>query len=72
MVVHDLNAIKRDIHFAQDISFKRDIHASERCCWNCYWSIMTYECLWCEKEMDMVDLRDLCAAWEGEATFGNA
>jgi hypothetical protein len=72
MVVHDLNAIKRNIHFVQDLSLKSYIHASERCCWNCHWSNMTYECLWCEREMDMVDLRDLCMAWKDKARLGNA
>ena len=80
MVVHDLNAIKRNIQFVEDIFFKKDIHASERCCWNCYWSnqfirglhLMNYDSVWCKKEMDMVYVRDLCTAWKNKAKSINA
>ena len=79
MVVHDMNAIKRNIHFAQDLSSKKPIDVSERCCWNCQWSnllirgfhLTNYDSVWCKKEMDMVDLRDLCPAWKDKARSGN-
>lgn len=72
MVVHDLHAIKRTIQFVENLAIEKHIHASEQCCWNCLWSMMTYECLWCEREMGMVDFRDLCTAWEGETVPGDA
>jgi len=72
MVIHDLRAVQRNIQFNQNVAIEKHIHASDRCCWNCLWSVMTYECLWCEQETDMVDFRDLCMGWEGERGPGNA
>jgi hypothetical protein len=72
MVIHDLHAIGRNIQFIEDVAVRTDVHASDRCCWNCLWSMMTYECLWCEREMDMVDFRDLCIEWEGGSGQSNA
>lgn len=49
-----------------------NVKASDRCCWNCLWGVMTYESLWCEKDMEEVDFRDLCTSWDGEIATGNA
>lgn len=65
MIIHNESAIKRNITFFENVELKKDISASAPCCWNCSWSIMTYEGLWCEKDMDEVNLRDLCDSWEG-------
>jgi hypothetical protein len=65
MLVHDLYAIKRNIIFVENIRVDMDIHASDNCCWNCRWSNMTYDGLWCERDMDEVDRRDLCFVWKG-------
>ena len=72
-------AIKRNIQFVEDLSFKKPIDVSERCCWNCQWSnqlirgfhLRNYDSVWCKKEMDTVDLRDLCPAWKDKSTSGN-
>jgi hypothetical protein len=70
-MIHNEKAIKRDIRFHENIDWHMDVHASEQCCWNCFWSMMTYEFLWCEREMGEVDFRDLCNAWEGEKVRSN-
>jgi hypothetical protein len=72
MIIHDMSAIQRNIQFKENVTIEKHVHASDRCCWNCLWSVMTYECLWCEQEMDMVDFRDLCTGWEGDTDPGNA
>lgn len=72
MVIHNLHAIQRNICFHEDVAVEKHIYASHRCCWNCFWSVMTYECLWCEQEMDTVDFRDLCTGWAGETGRGHA
>ncbi|MEW6585431.1 MAG: hypothetical protein AB1442_07430 [Nitrospirota bacterium] len=72
MVIHNSIAIQRDIRFVEHIDVQTDIRASDCCCWNCLSSVMTYECLWCEREMDTVDFRDLCVAWKGESVRSNA
>lgn len=63
MFVHDLHAIGRDIKFKKDVNVRVDVKASEKCCWNCFRAVMTYEGLWCERERDEVDFRDLCVSW---------
>jgi hypothetical protein len=65
-MIHNEKAIKRIIKFYENIDSHKDVHTSEKCCWNCFWAMMTYEFLWCEREMGEVDFRDLCNAWEGE------
>jgi hypothetical protein len=72
MHVHDTQAIRRSIHFIEQKNIAMDIHASAQCCWNCFWSVMTYDCLWCERDMDEVDFRDMCKSWEGEPEMYNA
>jgi hypothetical protein len=67
MVIHDDDAIKRNITFTNNIKVKTSIKASDHCCWNCSYSNMTYESLWCDREMGEVDHRDLCTAWENMA-----
>jgi hypothetical protein len=71
MIVHDTKAVKRDIKFFEKVEVKKDVCASAPCCWNCLWSVMTYEGLWCEKDMDEVNLRDLCNSWEGNIIKSN-
>jgi len=66
MYIHNEQAIKRDIKFIEHIQAAIDVHASDTCCWNCLWSIMTYDGLWCGKDLDDVDLRDMCTQWQGE------
>ncbi len=66
MLIHNTDALKRDIKFTEKIDVKKDIRASDFCCWNCLWSVMTYESLWCQKDMVEVNLRDLCESWEGD------
>ncbi len=63
MQIHNHNAIKRNISFIGTFDVKKNIRTSERCCWNCSKSFMTYESLWCKKEMSEVDFRDLCPSW---------
>ncbi len=72
MLIHDLQSIKRNIKFTKDVNVTVDVRASEQCCWNCLWAVMTYEGLWCEKDTEEVDSRDLCASWEGKVGIGNA
>ena len=73
MVVHNLHAVRRNIRFVEHVAVQARTFASDRCCWNCLQSVMTYECLWCEREKDSVDIRDLCAAWQaGDAEKGKA
>ena len=72
MHIHNGEAIRRSIHFIQHADFHSDVQASENCCWNCLWSIMTYDSLWCDREMEDVDFRDLCKSWEGEQLPGSA
>ena len=72
MHIHNDKAIRRDIKFLDQVAVRKKVIASEQCCWNCFWSIMTYEYLWCEREMDEVDLRDLCMAWEGDPVRASA
>jgi hypothetical protein len=69
MLIHNFQAIKRDIKFIENVHTQIDVLASDHCCWNCLWSIMTYNGLWCEKDMEDVDLRDLCISWEGERQY---
>jgi hypothetical protein len=69
MLVHDMQALRRNIKFIENVDIHVDVCASTHCCWNCLWSVMTYEDLWCEKEMEEIDFRDLCSSWEGERTF---
>ena len=64
MLVHDFQAISRKIKFTWDVHTRLDVQASDRCCWNCLRSVMTYSGLWCERDMEEVDLRDLCISWE--------
>lgn len=66
MLVHNLQAIKRNIKFMENVNVQISVRASEHCCWNCLWSDMDYENLWCEREMNEVDFRDLCTFWEGQ------
>jgi hypothetical protein len=66
MHIHNQQAVIRDIKFIEHVDTHVDIHASEHCCWNCLWSVMTYNSLWCDKDMDEVDFRDLCVSWDGE------
>ena len=66
MCIHDMSAIGRKIQFKKNEDVHVDVRASQQCCWNCHWSIMTYDNLWCECEMDEVDFRDLCYSWAGE------
>ena len=72
MQIHNDKAVRRDIKFIDDVAVHKKVKASEQCCWNCFWSIMTYEYLWCEREMDEVDLRDLCVDWQGDAVRASA
>ena len=66
MSVHDLNAVKRKMQFKKNEDVHLDVWTSQQCCWNCLWSIMTYDDLWCDCERNEVDFRDLCHSWEGE------
>ncbi len=63
MFVHNLHAIGRNIKFKEDVDVRVDVKASEKCCWNCLRAVMMYEGLWCEKDRDEVDFRDLCVSW---------
>lgn len=72
MHIHNGQAIRRNIQFIQHADFHSDVQATEQCCWNCLWSIMTYDSLWCDRELEDVDFRDLCKSWEGEQLPGNA
>jgi hypothetical protein len=72
MNIHNLNAIRRDIKFTKKEDVHIDIRASQQCCWNCLWSVMMYEGLWCENEMQEVDFRDLCRSWEGELRLAHS
>ena len=72
MHIHNGQAIRRNIQFIQHVDFNSDVQATEHCCWNCLWSIMTYDSLWCDRELEDVDFRDLCKSWEGEQLPGNA
>ena len=72
MSVHDLNAVNRNIQFRKNEDVQVDVWASQQCCWNCLWSIMTYDDLWCDCEMDDVDFRDFCRSWEGELQNAHA
>ncbi|NWF76500.1 MAG: hypothetical protein HXY53_08050 [Nitrospirae bacterium] len=71
MLIHNKNAIKRDIKFTEKINVQMDVKASDICCWNCFWSVMTYEGLWCQKDMEEVNLKDLCNSWEGDFPRSN-
>ncbi len=64
MQIHDPQAIKRNIRFKEIVDVKIDVRASDRCCWNCLQSRMLYNGLWCERDMEEVDFRDLCNNWE--------
>lgn len=64
MQIHNPTAVRRNIHFIGTFDMKKNIRAAEHCCWNCNKSIMTYESLWCEREMSEVDFRDLCPSWK--------
>jgi hypothetical protein len=67
MIIHDVQAVKRNIHFKADISIHKETHASEDCCWNCFNSQMNYDgSLWCNRESDEVDYRDLRISWNRE------
>jgi hypothetical protein len=66
MLVHDVQAVKRNIKFIEAVKIEVNVRVDDHCCWNCHWSIMNYNCLWCEREMDDVDFRDLCSFWVGE------
>jgi hypothetical protein len=67
MIIHDQQAVKRNIHFKTDFSIHEEIRASEECCWNCLNSQMNYDgSLWCNREYDEVDYRDLCISWNKE------
>lgn len=72
MHIHSNKAVRRDIQFIRHLRIQADVSTSEQCCWNCLWAIMDYECLWCEKDMEEVDFRDLCSSWEGEFVRGRA
>ncbi|NWF97773.1 MAG: hypothetical protein HXY52_02395 [Nitrospirae bacterium] len=72
MITHNFNTLKRDIKFIEKINVLRDVSASDSCCWNCLWSVMTYEGLWCEKDMDEVNLRDLCDSWQSGSQISKA
>jgi hypothetical protein len=69
MHVHDLQAVKRDIKFTEYVDTKTDVRASAHCCWNCFWSVMTYDSLWCDRDLEEIDMRDLCISWEGERYY---
>lgn len=69
MLIHNQQALKRYIKFIEHIDTHIDVHATDHCCWNCLWSVMTYENLWCERDTDEVDFRDLCTGWEGERIY---
>jgi hypothetical protein len=67
MIIHDVRAVKRNIHFKRDISIQEESRASEECCWNCFNSQMNYDdLLWCNRERDEVDYRDQCISWNKE------
>ncbi len=66
MLIHNSDALRRDIKFIEKIDVQMNVKASDICCWNCLWSVMTYECLWCQKDMEEVNFRDLCDSWEGD------
>jgi hypothetical protein len=67
MQIHSEQAIKRDIKFIEHLHAEIDVQASDNCCWNCLWSIMTYYGLWCDKDLEEVDFRDMCVYWQGES-----
>jgi len=66
MHIHNVQALARNIKFVEHVNTRVDVKASEHCCWNCLWSDMTYNGLWCNKDTDEVDLRDICVSWKGE------